>query len=332
MIAVIGLTPELVGWLLVLIGSVTLCGLYSGLEMGIYVINKIRLDLQAQARKRGAENLRRQLEKPENLLAVLLIGTNLSTYGATFAVSAMFVLAGLERYAELYTIAALTPVLFIFGDSVPKSVFTVQAETLVYRLGWLLKISSVVFNVLGLAPLVRGLAWLIVRVSSQPAKATGQHRIAAMVIEGAAGGAITQFQSTMAHRVINITQVTLAEVMVEMGSAITAPLEVTREQLIGIITEHDYRRLPLLDADGKVTGIVDIYDVLAHDEIFENEPRKHSAEPLILPESMAVTDGLYQMQSRHEAMAIIADHAERHVGIVTVKDLIEQIVGELEDL
>ncbi len=84
-------------WLSVLWASVILQALYAGMETGIYVMNKVRLELRAERGYGPARLLRRMLDRPDNLLAVLLIGTNLTSYAATFAVSAMFVLAECHR-------------------------------------------------------------------------------------------------------------------------------------------------------------------------------------------------------------------------------------------
>ena len=105
---------ELVPWVVwasVLVLCALVDALFSGLETGIYVMNKHRLDLHAEANLPAAEFIERLLRKPNELLAVLLIGTNLSRYLATFAISAMFVLAGHEARAELYTLLLATPLL-----------------------------------------------------------------------------------------------------------------------------------------------------------------------------------------------------------------------------
>jgi len=79
MIAVAIQTPVLLTWLAVLVGSVAMTGLYCGLETGIYVVNKFRLDLRAESGDRSAGRLKRIVDNYNNLLAVLLIGTNVAS-------------------------------------------------------------------------------------------------------------------------------------------------------------------------------------------------------------------------------------------------------------
>jgi len=324
-------TSVLLTWLVVLAVGVVMSGLYSGLETGVYVINKFRLDLRADRGDRPARRLKRIIDDYHNLLAVLLIGTNVANYAATFALGAMFALAGAGQAAEWYTIAVATPILFIFGESVPKNVFQRLAERMVYRLSWLLRASSVLFNLCGICPLVRGFSWLVTRLI--PGRHTGgfhahHEGLAAIVAEGRASGVLTHFQSVMANRVMQIDQVHLVDVMVPLDAAVTAPAGVGRDELIEIIRDHDYSRVPLLDGAQKAVAVLDVYKVLLGPA--DAEPTALAAEPLVLPAGMGVTDALYRMQRRRETMAVVEDAEATHVGIVTIKDLVEEIVGELE--
>jgi putative hemolysin len=301
------------------------------METGIYVLNKIRLDLGAEAGRKGARLLRKQLDNPENLLVVLLIGTNVAAYTATFATRAMFDLAGAAAYAGVYTVAVATPILFIFGENVPKNLFRRSAETLVYRLAWLLGAASVLLNACGAAPLVRAfthlLMWIVGR-GRAAAPAMVPQGMGAIVAEGAASGALTHMQSMMAERVMRIREVTLADVMTPMHEVAKADVDVSRDELIETIRGHEFSRLPLMSPDGQVAGILDTYDILTGTG--DERPADKAAEAPSISASMPVTDALYRLQREHDVMAVVADDRGRHVGIVTVKDLVEEIVGEIE--
>jgi CBS domain containing-hemolysin-like protein len=318
------------GWSALMVLGVVMTALYAGLETGIYVLNKIRLDLRAETGSRPARILRAHLANPSRLLALLLVGTNVANYIATFGVGAMFVLAGAGHGAEWYTLAVTTPMLFILSESVPKNVFRQAAERLVYRLAWLLAASSVLFRACGLAPLVRGFGWLVMHLAQMGRRrdpAWHQRGLDAIMAEGAASGVLTHYQSDMARRVVNIAEVTLAHVMVPMSRAVSAPRDVSAEQFLQRLRGHNYSRLPLLDADGHVVGVVDIYDVLTDPS--HPAPAEKMSPPLILPATMNVPDALYRMQRARAVMIIVEDADGRHVGLATAKDLVEEIVGEL---
>jgi len=131
----------------------------------------------------------------------------------------------------------------------------------------------------------------------------------------------------MADRVMHIARVRLGDVLVPLASAVSAPRDVGRDRLIQIIRDHNYSRLPLLEPDGQVCGILDIYEVLLDNGDVPAGDR--ARPPLVLGIETGVTDALYQLQRSRTTLAVVADPAGKHVGIVTVKDLVEEIVGEL---
>lgn len=327
--------PQVYPWMVwpaVLLACAVLDSLYCGMETGIYVLNKIRLDLHAEAGRPSARRLQRLLRDPNRLLVILLLGTNITRYLATFSISAMFVMGGAGRNAHWYTLAVAAPVMFVLHDAVPKQVFQRLSEGVVYGLTRLLRVSEVLLTLIGLAPLVGGVIALLLRATGAARRPGGgaglQHPgLLSAIAEGRASGLITHFQSAMADRVMHIADVKLADVMKPMADVLAAPREITRDQLIELVRDHDYSRIPLLSEAGAVEGILDIYEVLADDEA---APREKMTPPLVLPDRAPVTDTLHHMQRAHAAMAVVHDVDNRHVGIVTLKDLLEEIVGELE--
>ncbi|MCD6303822.1 MAG: DUF21 domain-containing protein [Planctomycetes bacterium] len=319
--------PQWTACWVVLAAAIILNSLYCGLETGIYVLNKVRLDLRAEKQDRRARLLRRLLARPDVVLAVLLIGTNLAGYAATFCITTMFVLAGRRDGAEWYALAVATPVLFILCDSVPKHVFQRRAESLTYRLAGLLEVSRIIFTVTGIAPLVAGLGWLVM-LPVRRRRPGGGHRLGMLLAEGRASGVLSGVQSIMADRVMHIADVTLADVMVPMGKVCRISPDITRRELLEVVRRNDFTRLPVCEGPGRVVGVLDVYDVLVDEGV--DRPADRMVEPLKLPAAMTVTEALYRMQRAHRMMAVV-HQGGRDVGIVTIKDLVEEIVGELEE-
>ena len=325
--------PNWVGWLIwpvVLLLSTLIDAFYCGMETGVYRVNKIRLDLHAEGGHPPAVALRTLLRRPRNLLAVLLIGTNICRYISTFAVTSMFLLAGAGDRAEMYTIAAATPMLFVLGDAVPKNVFHRLDEQPVYTLTLLVRISDWLFKITGLSPLVLAISWVFMKTLGHRKTEDAHHwndSLANALAEGHASGAITHFQSIMADRVMHIGEVKIREVMVPIARAVRAEAGVGQEELVELYRRHDVSRIPLLDAEAKVVGILDVYDALTQNH--GQATSEKATPPTILSADMSVDDALYRMQSSHAVMGIVEDDGA-HVGIVTIKDLVEEIIGEIE--
>jgi CBS domain containing-hemolysin-like protein len=253
---------------------------------------------------------------------------NVSSYLTTFAISVLLVMGLGEAgpRAEWYTLAVGTTVLFVFGESIPKNLFQRSPERLIYGLVWFLRASMTAFRYCGLLGLVRLVGSIVswIRPSHQPFVHEG---LATILAEGQAAGALTHVQSIMADRVMHLTDVTVDAVMKPMKLVRKAPLHITLPQLLELVKEANYTRLPLVREDGGVAGILNIYEVLMAPEPVE--PASKMTPPLCIPGKWTVTDALYHMQTSHAPMAVVTDPHERHIGIVTVKDLVEQIVGEL---
>lgn len=323
------LSPVIEGiiWLAITAVMIVLSALYSGLETGVYVLNKMRLELRAEAGTKPARTLRAMLRKTDALLATLMIGSNLAEYTCAFAIGVLFVQVGSTDNAEWYTTLVATPLLFVFGESAPKNLFQKAAESLVYRLVWFLRGSQLVLMYCGLVPLVRGVGRLAARLTGarQPLAHEG---LAAIVAEGQASGALTHAQSIMADRIMHLTDIVVADVMKPMREVRSAPVGITRGEFQEMVKDYNYSRLPLMDRAGKVVGILDIYDILT--EPADVQPAERMTPPLLVPSRSTVTDALYHMQKARAPIAVVTGATGKHVGIITIKDLVEEIVGELE--
>ena len=316
---------------LVLILAIAMSALFAAMETGIYVANKIRLELQAEGGVAGAKRLRNLLRRPNNLLVVLLVGVNLADYAGAFAVTTMFVLSG-SGQPEWYALAVVTPVMFILGESLPKNISQRLGERMMYPLAGALQWAVVALNAVGLALVTRGFAQLTLRLAGAKPKRSplGYEGFAAIVAEGQASGVLTHFQSIMADRVMHIQDVRLQSVMIPIARVVTAPRNISRPELLELLRHHEFSRLPMMD-DGQVAGVLDVYDVFdSPDDPAAGGPAGKMTEPLVLDGQMIVTDALYRMQQSRRMMAIVRDVAGKHIGVATIKDIVEEIVGELE--
>jgi putative hemolysin len=313
-------------WSLVLVACAGVDAMFCGLETGIYRINRIRLNLRAAEGQRAARTLKRMGANFNNILAVLLIGTNLCRYVATFSISAMLLTAGMGSKTQWMTMAIATPTMFIVQDCLPKSLFQMLADRWVYRLVWVLRLASRVFNACGLAPAVRGFATLAVQLLGRgkgEAPALGHAGLSVLVREGQASGILTNFQSALADEAIGADTRDLRECTFPWDSTTYAPDDIEPALLAGALGDHSPFRLPLRNADGEVTGVLDVYNYLLASD---RDPSLFIDEPLLLADTLSITDALVALQEAKVTLAVVVDATGHHIGIVTLQILMDAIL------
>ncbi len=323
---------EIAFWIALSAANVVMMGLYSGSELGLYVMNKVRLELRASRGERAAMRLARRLQRQNHLLAVLLIATNLHGYLATFSISTLLLRLGFASQAQWLTIAVMTPVLFVFADALPKTIFRRFAERLVYRLSGMVVFADYLFTFTGLSILVRSFGEVLLKLARRkPASVENEFRhspLALALDEGHAAGALTLMQTQMAERAVHLRDVRLGNVMTPRKQVTTISAGASNDALRETIAACDYSRIPVLAGDD-IVGVVDVYDVLT-------DPAGGGLDawqkaPLRLLASMPVAEAMCSLQRTRHSMAVVVDQTKAYLGIVTVKDIVEEIVGELQE-
>ena len=318
-------------WAGVLLVCAGIDSMFCGLETGIYRLNRIRLDLRASDGDPAAGTLKRMGRNFNNVLSVLLIGTNLCRYVATLAISALFMLGGSGDNTQWLTMAVATPTMFVLQDSLPKSLFQKYPDVLVYRLAGLLRWASRVFNAIGLAPLVRGFATGMVRLlGGDPAGSDllGGVGIRALLAEGQAHGAVTPYQSALAERAMHIAERTIADLMIPLEKTAQLPMTATRDDAIALLNQRAYAIEPLVAEDGPIGALMDAYRLLTRPEATPT----HTSTPLVhLRETLSISEALLAMQQAGHTLAGVTDEHGRSLGIVTLKDIATHVIAAPAD-
>jgi len=326
-------------WLVAAVACIGFSAFYSGCETGLYSVNAVRLRLAQRMGRRPAAILSRMLRDRERSIITTLVGTNLSNYLATACVVSVFIaMAVPDSEAELLTTLVLTPIIFVFAEVTPKELFRREANTLMSRLIWPLRASDLLFRATGVVALLKGLARLVARCAgfSRDGALTSlgpRQQITAMLREGLGAGILSEEQSAIVDRVMSISIVRVRSAMIPRDQVRTVPVDVAPDRFIEQVRSHDYSRMPVLSGPDKVVGVVHVFHVLADASAADGAPRPMTdfvSPPLDLKPDQTVTSALTEMQRQGVAMAIVADPAGRFLGIVTVKDLVEEIVGDLQ--
>ncbi|MAE62221.1 MAG: hypothetical protein CMJ49_12805 [Planctomycetaceae bacterium] len=327
-------TPQLIMWFA--IGALGLIGsaLFSGLETGIYTLNRIRLHVLAHAGQPNATVLQRLIHHPNRLLGTLLFGNNIANYMASVAITALLADAG-RTDAQIVVINAviLTPLLFVFGEVLPKDLFRSHTDTATYPFARPLFVTQRLLTWTGLLPLVDGFTALLNRIIGTRAgfgRTLHPRRVVTELFRESAGqGLISDYQSDMIDRVLQHTHMRVADVMIPWNQVVTLRTGQPLQSITDLAARVTHSRIPALDAHGTFQGVVDVIDALLKDadpaipidSLIQPVPTIQHDHPL--------PDALDTLQQKQAPMAIVMrDH--HPAGLVTLKDLVEPIIGDIE--
>ena len=335
--------------LLVIVVLTLLEGFFVSAEIAIISIRRSRLDQLSEDGNRRARRVRRLKDDPGRFLAVVQLGltvlgffasayaaVNISTEFAKFLHTFPAIGDGADGLALLIVTVLLALFTIVFGELVPKSIGLAYAE----RLSML-----VAGPVEWIARLLGPIVWFLTRLTSAITKLLGvsmssdaqmtAEELKLIVERGGEQGILEAEEEQMINAVIELGDRRLHEVMVPRIAIVALPVTATLDEAIDLIVEEGHSRVPVYEEsiDG-VIGIVYAKDLLPVLKVGSNARptvRALLRTPLFVPESMSIDDLLHEFQRRKVHIAIVLDEYGGTAGLVTIEDLLEEIVGEIQD-
>ncbi len=310
-------------------------GLLSGCEMGLYSLNRVRLRIRAgQDSAIGQQGrLLLDLEKNRQQAVIgILLWQNIAGYLLT-VVAARW-LAGVTdmdpQNVDFFTALLLTPIVFVLGDVTPKNWFQIEADRLMYPVARPLHATVHLLRATRLPALLERLARAVVRLGGEEPQQNwlgARGEIMGLIRESAADGVLSEEQTQIIERVLNLSRVQVRSVMIPRQRVVTVPVDINRRDFEAVVRGHSYSRMPVLGRDGTVLGTVKVPQVLASEG--DLDLSRHLRPPVSIADRDSAASALIQMQRGRSKIAIVTDPRHGFVGIVTLKDLVEEIFGEL---
>jgi putative hemolysin len=337
--------------LLVIVILTFLSGVFVASEIALVTMRRTRIDQLVEEGDRNARRVKRLVAQPGRFLAVTQIGLTFlgflaSAYAAvnlTVSLQELFVATGLpilstsaEALALIIVTLLLSLFTIIFGELVPKSLALAHAEAFALRLSGLIVL---MLRVLG--PLVHVLTAITTSVArllgagdqAQGVMSTEELKI--LVERGGEQGILEAEEEQMIHAVIELGDQRIHEVMVPRIAMVTLPATATLDAAIDTVIEGGHSRIPVYeDTVDEIVGILYAKDLLPFLKGAATERpslRSILRTPVFVPESMSVDDLLHEFQRRKVHLAIVLDEYGGTAGVVTIEDLLEEIVGEIQD-
>jgi len=328
-------TLEMTLWWMLMLSALIASACFSGVEVGCYTLNRVRLDLRAGRTTRpdwAARVLKRELEQPDRLLAALLIGNNIVNYAGALAMTTLLEVGGRSPgQVALITTLVLTPALFVFGEAIPKELFRVEADRLTYRFAGVLSAMRLLLTYSGVLPLARLMSRGIERAAGLKAEhiSDARQRVAALLKEGAGQGELSEAQVSLVDRALVFGRVRVADEMVPWAKVRVVTMESSRVQAMRAIGAVSHARIPVVSASGRVVGVLHQADLHTRPDAGLHELITPPVR--VRPETPA-REALLAIRRAKAGIAVVEDAAGRPTGLVTIKDLIEPLTGEIADL
>jgi putative hemolysin len=341
--------------LLLLAVLITLNGFFSASEIAVISVPKLRLKQLIEEGNRTAQVLFNLADDSSRFLATIQIGVTLMGFLAS-AIAAISLSAGLadliaglpmpgiENVAEGLAVAIITTILtlvtLVFGELVPKSIGLAHSERIALAVA-----RPIDFLARLAGPLVRFLVWctnLIARpFGGQPRRGmpiVTEEEIKTLVDAGEEGGVIEEEAKEMIYSIFEYGDTVAREVMVPRMDVLAIAVETPLLEALDAVIHHNHSRVPVyLDSIDNVVGILYAKDLLKvlHEKGRAGANQVRVADLLrpaaFTPESKKVSELFEEMQKRRIHMAIVIDEYGGTAGIVTIEDILEEIVGEIQD-
>jgi putative hemolysin len=324
--------------LLVLV-LILLNGALSGSEMALIYLRESQIQ-RLQRSSRGGRVLARLSRDPNRYLATIQIGITLAGFLASaFAATSLaqpllgplgFLGEAAEPVAIVLVTLILTFVTLVVGELAPKRVAMQRAE------GW----ATVAAKPLdAMATAAQPIVWLLARstdlvvriVGANPA--AGREEITTDEIRDlvvAQRGFTTQ-QRDIISGAFDITERTVREILIPRGDVVSLPADLPVDRALRVLADTGHTRAPVVGPGGldDMIGVVHLRDLLDGED--GQTAGQRSRQPLLVPETLPVADAMRQMRNHREQFALVVDEHGSIDGIITMEDLVEEVVGEIYD-
>ena len=316
-----------------LIFLLLLSAFFSSAETAMTTVNKIRIKTLADEENKRAQTLLKILEHSGKMLSAILIGNNVVNLSAS-ALATSLALRLFGNAAVGIVTGILTLLVLIFGEITPKTLATIHAEKLA------LSYSSIIWNMMRiLTPvifLVEQLSMLFLRLlridSKAGENAMTEEELLTLVDMSHEDGVIESEERQIIYNVFEFGDAQAKDVMVPRVDMVSVSLDDTYDTVVSIFRKEKFTRLPVYENDrDNIVGILNVKDLL----FLEDRKNFHISsilyEPYFTYEFKKISELLMEMREKSVSLTIVLDEYGTAVGMITLEDLLEELVGEIRD-
>lgn len=328
--------------LIIAIGTIffllALSGFFSGSETALTAVSAAKMRAMEKDGNKAARRVNKILAKKERMIGALLLGNNLvNILASALATSVLINLFG--EAGVVYATLVMTMLVLIFAEVLPKTYAIHFSDTMAMRIAPIIRIVIIVFS--PVTQMVSHIVRFVLRLFGADISvvAVGQN---VDELRGAIemhGGHQSQvrMQRAMLHSILDLDDVEVEEIMTHRRSVEMIDADKPMEEIMQVVIDSPYSRIPVWKNDqDNIVGVINIKSMLRQIQEYNGKISKVkieniASEPWFVPESTSLSDQLQAFRDRREHFALVVDEYGSFMGVVTLEDILEEIVGEIED-
>lgn len=324
----------LFGPIVLVIISLAMQAFFAASEMGIISSNRIKISHRALQGDKKAKHLERLLEHPEKFLGTTLVGVNIAVIvGSSMAASVVSRFFENPEAAAAVSTLIMLPLVLIFGQILPMTFARKNSIPFSFKVALPMKIAY--FILFPLVFVAGEAANYFSKLFFRTQRAKKSHfvtrdELKLLIKEGMKKGVTDDMVMDMAYEIFDFGETDAEDIMVPLKNVVSASKDSTVEDLIKTIVETGYSRIPIYSEwPDNIIGVVKATDLLTEDSA--RKALDVMRPCYLIKENEPLEDVLKKMQQDKINFAMVSDLTGRLTGIVTLEDIIEEIVGEIED-
>ena len=305
---------------------------FSGSEIGMIAINRIKMKQKADEGNSSAERVLGLLNTPEKLFATTSLGTNLAVVSSTSIFTA-YMVTRMGSQGELLAMIILSPIILFWGEIVPKMILQNRADTIMPFFIWPLEMSLRVLSpiIIFFTSISSFITNKLFRLTQENKKTFSRDQILQVLSLDSQTIELDATERTMIHKIFNFGDITVDQCMVPLVQLTAIRDDSTLEEAHQLAVDTGFSRFPVFhERMHNIIGILNTFDLL--NQPIEKAPLTHLVRPAhYIPSNKKIDDLLKELQKRGLHMGVVVDEYGGCIGLTTVEDLLEEIVGEIED-
>jgi putative hemolysin len=323
-------------------------GFFAAAEIAVVAARRIRIRHLAEEGHKNALVLQKFKEEPERFLATIQIGITLagviaSAIGGAAAVKIIkpaiqelpwkAVASSAEAISIGIATLIITYFLLIFGELIPKSIALTNPERIGMKTAKIIEVfAKITFLFVQVLTFSTNMLLKPFGKRTHAGRAISEEEVRMLIREGGEQGVFEATEQALIHSVFEFTDIYVKEVMVPSTRMVTVSLNMSAEDIRNMVTEEQFSRYPVIGKDlNDIRGILYAKDFLNAVAKGQVDTRKLVKPPFFIPETMKISNLLKEMQKKRVHMALVIDEYGGVSGLVTMEDLLEEIVGEIRD-